>query len=635
MTNKNRLFTSTAVLVFLLTILAYVNHFDNGFHFDDGHTIEDNPYIKSIKNVPLFFIDAKTFSVAPQHQSYRPLLETTYAWDHWLAGGLNPLYFHITSFLLFILQCILLYFIFLKVLANDRYFALFAAAVYALHTAMAETVNYISARSDILSTCLVVFALYLYIYSKRSRKYFLYLIPVALSVLTKVTAAVFPLLLWAYLELFEEDEKPVWKRLWPSLLIVAVTAILSSFMLAKTFVPSMFSRWDYAVSQPYAILHYFISFIFPLTLNADSDWTIIKSVFDERVLMGVVFLLASFTLMIYAARKEWGKPLAFGFLWFFIACFPTSSGIVPLAEVVNDHRMYFPFIGLALAASWSLQTLFVKSRSKKVQWAIIVFMVAFLTAHAVGVHNRNKVWFNEESLWLDVTIKSPKNGRGLMNYGLTQMAKGNYKGAEYYFKAALNYTPYYTILYVNLGILNQAQGNMGVAEQYFLKALKYGPTFFEPYFYYSEFLHAVSRYGEQELNLKKALALSPSYMNVRYALMRLYSEQRRWKELEVVATETLNISPNDAMATDLLSYINKMRSLAEQLDVTLRYSKDKQAYVSLSDLYYQLGDYEKSVKVARDALKQYPKLDAVYKYLCLSYKAISYPNIPKECKHYL
>ena len=31
--------------------------------------------------------------------------------------------------------------------------------------------------------------------------------------------------------------------------------------------------------------------------------------------------------------------------------------------------------------------------------------VALLSAHAVGVRQRNNVWHTEESLWLDVTLK--------------------------------------------------------------------------------------------------------------------------------------------------------------------------------------------------------------------------------------
>ena len=44
------------------------------------------------------------------------------------------------------------------------------------------------------------------------------------------------------------------------------------------------------------------------------------------------------------------RPVAFGLWWFLVALLPTS--IIPLAEVENDHRMFFPFIGLAAAVAW-------------------------------------------------------------------------------------------------------------------------------------------------------------------------------------------------------------------------------------------------------------------------------------------
>jgi hypothetical protein len=624
MTKKNWFFTSTVVCTFLVIILAYLNHFDNAFHFDDWHCIQENPYITSLKSIPQFFIDAKTFSVAPKNQSYRPLLTTSYAFDYWTGGGLNPLSFHITSFLLFILQCVFLYFIFLKLLDRDRYFALFASALYGVHTAMAETVNYISARSDILSTLLIVLALYLYIYSERARKYYLYLIPAAFSVLAKETAVIFPVLLWAYIALFEKKTKklPVWKKLWPSVLTALVMGMLSFLMLSKSYEPSLNSRWEYVIIQPYAVLHYFLSFVFPFNLNADTDWVVAKSLLDERVIIGFSFVAGLLVSIWFALRNKKTKPLAFGLLWFVIACIPTSSGIVPLAELVNDHRMFFPFIGLVIVASWSIKILFHKFRSKKVRWLIIACMLAILVANAVGVHNRNKVWHSEETLWLDVTVKSPKNGRGLMNYGLTQMGKGNYLKAEYYYTAAMNYTPNYPLLYVNMGILKNAQGNVNAAELNFLKAMQLGKNWHEPYYYYSDFLRSVRRYKDQETALKLSLSLAPSFMKARHAMLQLYAEQRRWKELGSFAKDTLTFSPSDTLSKDLLSYMQQLRSVAQQLNVTLRYVKNKEASLSLIALYYQLGDYDKCIVLAQDVLKQFPDANDAKKYL-------------EQCKHYL
>src|SRR4051794_30716422 len=70
-----------ALIIFLFiaiaVTLAYANHFHNDFHFDDAHTVQNNIYIKSVKNIPRFFYDGTTFSSLPTNQSYRPLVTAT------------------------------------------------------------------------------------------------------------------------------------------------------------------------------------------------------------------------------------------------------------------------------------------------------------------------------------------------------------------------------------------------------------------------------------------------------------------------------------------------------------------------------------------------------------------------------
>ena len=57
--------------VLAVLLAAYANHFHNGFHYDDGHTIVNNASIRELRNIPLFFRDATTFSTLPSNQSYR------------------------------------------------------------------------------------------------------------------------------------------------------------------------------------------------------------------------------------------------------------------------------------------------------------------------------------------------------------------------------------------------------------------------------------------------------------------------------------------------------------------------------------------------------------------------------------
>ena len=104
---------------------------------------------------------------------------------------------------------------------------------------------------------------------------------------------------------------------------------------------------------------------------------------------------------------------------------------------------------------------------------VLVLIVIF--GNAAGTYERNRVWLSEETLWRDVTEKSPANGRGWMNYGLTQMAHGNYVDAKRTFDQAAIYNPNYASLEVNLGIVTGRLGDVAKAEMHFNRALQLQP----------------------------------------------------------------------------------------------------------------------------------------------------------------
>src|SRR5207249_7300333 len=78
-------------LLLAALVAAYANHFHNSFHFDDAHTIVNNASIRELRNIPLFFTDATTFSSLPSNQSYRPLVSTL-LWIHFRSGRLQPFF---------------------------------------------------------------------------------------------------------------------------------------------------------------------------------------------------------------------------------------------------------------------------------------------------------------------------------------------------------------------------------------------------------------------------------------------------------------------------------------------------------------------------------------------------------------
>jgi len=101
-------------------LAAYGKHFHNSFHFDDFHTITLNPAIRSLAEVPRYFVDARTFSILPDHYSYHPLVTGSAALDYWLGAGLNPLWFHVSTFFWFVVQLALMYLLFVKIITISR-----------------------------------------------------------------------------------------------------------------------------------------------------------------------------------------------------------------------------------------------------------------------------------------------------------------------------------------------------------------------------------------------------------------------------------------------------------------------------------------------------------------------------------
>jgi tetratricopeptide (TPR) repeat protein len=187
--------------------------------------------------------------------------------------------------------------------------------------------------------------------------------------------------------------------------------------------------------------------------------------------------------------------------------------------------------------------------------------VLVLLAHGAGTRARNADWKTEETLWLDVTRKSPQNGRGLMNYGLTRMAQGDLETARNYFERAVLVAPNYSTLHINLGVVYGALHQPAVAENHFTRALTLAPGLAEPYFYYARWLAGAGRGPEALQHLRKALAISPGHTATRELLMGLAAAADQEQELMSVARETLALDPGDRTAA---AYARGESPLAER-----------------------------------------------------------------------
>ncbi len=639
---KNPVFLVLAATLALWMLLAYSNHFSNGFHFDDSHTIEDNNAIKEI-NVRSFFTDTSTFSALTTNQTYRPYTTLENAIDYKLAGGLHPQVFHIHIFLSFVLTCLVLCFFTKKLLdrldysAHNSFWGLLVATIFGLLCANAETVNYIIQRAEIISGLYVLLGLSFFLTGGRWRKNYIYLLFPFIGFFAKEMAFVFAPVLLLYFLIFEEEVDLLhfyrgtefkkclrsFTKAGPAFILTIAFYIFYSSMLPETFDPGGLDRFKYLITQPMVMLHYIGTYFVPYNLSADSDWTVYDSILDYRAILGILGVLVLAYLALRASKNKSTKLFSFGMLWFFITLLPSSS-FIAFAEVMNDHRSFIPYMGLTIAFVFGTKHLLDTYlpnvwTSKNGPTALLLFLVLFLSANAYGVYQRNKVWKDDLSLWKDVTLKSPGNGRGLMNYGLALMARADYADAEKCFEKALVINPNYGTLHINLGILKGATGNPTEAEFHFKRAIELNADNHSSWYYYGKFLSEAGRYEEAIGSLEKGVDISPNFSNIKELLMKAYHGNRDWEQLHLFSSRILESSPNDPSAKKYSDIARDKKSMADMLEAEIAAAPTAEKYLDLSLRFFNEGNYEKCISSANKALELRPEYAEAHNNIGIAY----------------
>jgi tetratricopeptide (TPR) repeat protein len=597
------LFMVTAAVLIALVSWAYANHFDNEFEFDDDHTIVKNSSLDTL-NIGSFMTDVRTYSTLPANQSWRPGITILNSIDT-IRGGRVPVVekFHQHIFASYIALGVLLFFFFLHLLKLcfpdnqwNNWVALLSTGFFWLHTANAETINYIIARSDSQSTLMIILSFVMYFYWGAARKYLLFLIPMALGFLIKeVTIMVAPLLV-VFLWLFSKEypnKKPNIIAVVVAFLVAGLMYYISRKMTLDTWTSGGGNWFLYLCTELFVMVHYVFTFILPVNLSADTDWTYVTYAYDTRVFAGAAFIAAMLYFAYRFSKKQETKMASFGIMWFFITLAPTSS-VVPFSEVMNDHRIFLPFIGLIMVVANGAVLLIRKfeftPNGNRVKWAVVTCTAILLLVHTIGTRERCEVWDNGESLWKDVTVKSPKNGRGWMNYGLALMARNSMDSAIIIFNKTLELNPNYSYGNINMAIAQSSVGKPIEAERYFKYALALDSINPECYYYYADFLNKQGRYDEALTLLQMGHERSPGHGGINQ-MLAVFGGNNFKTPLEAAILEAKN-------------------------------NPTPESYVNLSLLYYQSKEYNKSAQAAEQAAALKPDYVLAWNNICAAYNMI-------------
>ena len=315
---------------------------------DDSISIIDNTDIKSFSNIDKVF----TTSFFGGKHYYRPMVSLSFMVEHFFFG-LKPFYYNLTNLILHLSIAVSVFFLILFIL-KDRLVSFFAALLFAVHPIHWEAVSNIPGRSVILSTLFGVTSFLFYLFSsKKNPKVIYYLLSLMLftcGLLSKESAAMFPILLISYIFFVEKDSK---KYVWtvPYFLIIVVYIMIRNVLGIAEIYPWR-SLPEYVLgflTFLRACITYVRIFILPVDLYFDRARELFVTFHDGQLWATVCVVATGCWLMIKCCRRLTG-PVLFFAAWFCIELFPVSQlvttiGVRPGYISTAEHFLYMPSIG--------------------------------------------------------------------------------------------------------------------------------------------------------------------------------------------------------------------------------------------------------------------------------------------------
>ncbi len=534
--------------LFASTLTAYWNSFNAPFVFDDLATIQRNTQVR--------FGEFGWNLISP-----RSVLYKTFTFNYLLTGQ-EVWSYHLINFILHFLNGLLIFVIATRVFRSlsrplpegegiSRIYAALAAAFFLVHPVQTESVTYISSRSELLSTFFYLIGFLTFVLWPKDRVGFYCSLTVGIAYffglgskepVVTLPAAIF---LYDYLFLSHAEFRLVFSR-WRFYLIYlagASAAVVYLLIRLRGTVGGM-SSWQYFLTETRVLVRYIQLMFFPVGLNLDHDFRLSSSIFEPSVLASTGLLVALLLFGWWLRRKR--PVFAFSIFWFFITISPTSS-VVPIIDVIFEHRLYLPMVGVAFSFPFLVEFVYTRLRWTVPRFsAVLACSAVILAALVAGTLMRNYVWSDEVRLFTDVVAKSPHKERPYNNLAWAYFKRAEYDRAIAVLQQAFDKMP------ENNAELSDTLGNMYLRAGQYDKAIA---LFRKTTRSYKDDILAVA-YN----NLGVAYLYQwTDLQNRRSSISNEEFEARKEEILRPAAeafSESLEVDPN--MPSSLDSYINVM-----------------------------------------------------------------------------
>lgn len=696
---KSRIYNKPFIHIFLIAIigvLAYSNTFSVPFMFDDkapNGQIEDNLMIRDLGNFSRVlkghdFGSTEGYIFVPR----RFMGYLSFALNYEI-HGLSVAGYHIVNIAIHIANALLVYFLVLLTFKTpfmtenrgqeteggkqENLIALFSSLLFVSHPIQTESVTYIVQRFASLATMFYLLSLLMYVKGRllslpRLSSVCCLLSSVLfalLAMLTKEICFTLPLMVLLYELIFFRH---TFKRSLLLSLIAGVIVISSSVLVlgangkslgdmlsdlsVKTRLETDISRWEYLMTQTRVITTYVRLLLLPTDQNLDYDYPVFHSFFDPQVVLSFTFLSLLFATGVYSAtgnrlkakgnlflrfKVHDSRLLGFGILWFFVTL-SVESSIIPLGDVIFEHRMYLPSIGAFIVIAQVMFIVIERGTPRFFSYASAC-LLSIVVIFSIATYKRNMVWQNEMTMWEDIVSKSPQKARALNNLAAINIDHHRPEAALDYLKRALAVDPHYmdayrnlASAYMNLGAYNEAlaayrkileyepnnagvlssaatahikTGNYEAARDAALKALSINPDFPAAYDNLGTAYRKLGKYDDALRAVNQALRIRPNFAQAHNNLGLTYVVVKRFDEAAAAFKRSLELDPSYTAAYSNLGglYIVQ-KNYAAAIEILKRAvevdQNDIDAHVNLAVAYALKGD-------RNSAMEQYAALNKI------------------------
>jgi tetratricopeptide (TPR) repeat protein len=599
--------------------LPYLNILFNDFVYDDDNQVMHNPYVRSFRYLKeIFTTHVWSFrGLTSVGNYYRPMMTLGYLICYRIFG-MRAYGFHLVSLLLHVL-IVCLVFVLTERLTGDRVWAFVAGALFALHPVHTESVDWIAAVTDLELTFfyLITFGIFLAVARPGGGRSEPMLAAMGatflLALLSKEQAMTLPALATVYEHFCREDRSETsssqklarYGLLW----LVGAAYVLFRIHFLGALAPEekmqQLTPQQIVLSALALVGQYVGKLLWPVRLCAFYIFHASKSLFDLRVLAGLLVLLAFAALFFvcWRSRERNVHFASFAILWFFATLAPVLNAHWVGTNVFTERYLYLPSVGVAWLVGFGAAKLWSRTAAGSAQRRALLlagFAVGGLFAARIVIRNRD--WNNDLVLYTRTLELSPDSSVISNNLGGVYWHERAWDKAESVWRGVLSRNPNNLDALNNMGLVAGRRKQYSEAADFFTRVIELKPSLSDPHRNLGTTYRLMGMAGPAESQLRMALALSPLDYHVLNELGRLLLEEGRVGEAEDQFRASVRNEPN-VLAYDFLGEINISRRAVGEAE------RDFRAALSLeksdSNAHFGLGYLYKAAGRNAEALSEY------------------------------